>query len=182
MKPVLTALTLTLATATAPAWADCPRAPDIEPALDALIDKVRKAQTEAQARLHGPAFWALWAKAPDAKAQGMLDRGMALLQAGRFNRAEWELNALIDYCPDYAEGYNQRAFVNYLRQDFEAALPDLDRALELQPKHIAALSGKALTLFGMGRTILAREVLQEALRMNPWLSERRLLGNPGVEL
>ena len=35
------------------------------------------------------------------------------------------LDRLVEYCPNYAEGYNQRAFVSFLRQDFEAALVEL---------------------------------------------------------
>ena len=90
---------------------------------------------------------------------------------------------LVEYCPDYAEGYNQRAFVNFLREDYEAALPDLDRALERSPRHVAALSGKALTLMGLGRGDEAQEVLREAVELNPWIPERGLLQElPGEEL
>jgi len=81
----------------------------------------------------------------------------------------------VDYCPAYAEGYNQRAFVNFLRQNFAPALEDLDRALALSPRHIAALSGKALTLMGLGRDAEAQDVLRSALELNPWLNERHLL-------
>ena len=49
---------------------------------------------------------------------------------------------LTEYCPDYAEGYNQRAFVNFMREDFPAALVDLDLALERRPTHVAALCGQ----------------------------------------
>ena len=89
------------------------------------------------------------------------------------------LNRLVEYCPEYAEGYNQRAFVNFLRQDFPPALGDLDRAIELSPNHIAALSGRALTLMGLGRNEEAREALKQALELNPWLSERSLLAPGG---
>jgi tetratricopeptide (TPR) repeat protein len=93
------------------------------------------------------------------------------------------LNRLIEYCPAYAEGYNQRAFTNYLQQDFEAALVDLDRALNILPTHVAALSGKALTLMGLGRSAEAQEVLRAALALNPWLQERALLAEPiGTDL
>ena len=85
---------------------------------------------------------------------------------------------LTAYCPDYAEGYNQRAFVNFLRQDYEAALVDLDLAIARSPRHIAAIAGKALTLIGLQRDAEAQRVLREALALNPWLSERRYLTDP----
>ena len=85
------------------------------------------------------------------------------------------LDRLVAYCPDYAEGWNQRAFVHFLRQDFEAALTDLDAAIALNPRHVGALSGKALTLIGLGRKAEAELALRAALALNPWLSERHLL-------
>jgi tetratricopeptide (TPR) repeat protein len=91
--------------------------------------------------------------------------------------------ALIDYCPDYAEGWNQRAFLAYLGGDFAAALPDLDRALSLRPRHVGALSGRALVLIALGREAEGYETLRAALELNPWLAERRLLPEAqGVEL
>ena len=87
------------------------------------------------------------------------------------------------YCPDYAEGYNQRAFVSFLAHDFEAALVDLEATLALNPRHIGALSGKALTLIGLGRREDGQATLRAALALNPWLSERALLETPpGEEL
>ncbi len=92
-----------------------------------------------------------------------------------FDGAETILTALTKYCPDYAEGWNQRAFARFLRQDYNGALTDLDEALRLSPDHIAARSGKALTLMGLGRMDEAQGVLRDALALNPWLPERRFL-------
>ena len=93
------------------------------------------------------------------------------------------LDDLVAYCPDYAEGFNQRAFAAFLAEDYAAALTDLDMALAIMPDHVAALSGKALTLMGLGRHDEAQVVLREALKLNPWLGERALLVDPpGQEL
>jgi tetratricopeptide (TPR) repeat protein len=109
----------------------------------------------------------------------LLDRGMERRASYDFLAAYEALDRLVAYCPDYAEGYNQRAFVSFLRQDFAAALADLDRALALSPDHVAALSGRALTLLGLGRTEEARLALSRALALNPWLPERGLAAPGG---
>jgi len=108
-------------------------------------------------------------------AQAFLEEANQLggRQLGGFS--EDAFDRLIDYCPDYAEGYNQRAFVNFLREDFAAALVDLDLALERRPRHVAAMSGKALTLMGLGRHDEAQEILREAVKLNPWIPEAGLL-------
>ncbi|MEO1798294.1 MAG: hypothetical protein AAFR53_14975 [Pseudomonadota bacterium] len=124
------------------------------------------------------ALWGLWTQAPDARAQELLDGGMQALRLGDYGFAEVQLEALMAYCPDYAEGYNQRAFVHYLQFEFSEALTLLNEAEVRSPRHTGVLTGKALTLIGMGRTDDAQEPLRKAVRLNPWLSERALLTEP----
>ena len=163
-----------------PLWTACPAAPDHSVDIDALIEAAQSATNMNEARDVSGKLWALWTDAPDEIAQTMLDAGMRKRQSYDFLGALEELNELVEYCPEYAEGYNQRAFVNFLRRDFAPALVDLDRAIELSPKHIAAISGRALTLLGLGRIDEARATLLEALDLNPWLSERALLEKGGA--
>ncbi|NVO54448.1 hypothetical protein HW561_01420 [Rhodobacteraceae bacterium B1Z28] len=159
----------------------CPAAPDHSQSVDALIAQVQQAQSESDARVISNQMWEFWTDAPDVRSQALLDRGMRRREAWDLLGALDELNQLVTYCPNYAEGYNQRAFVNFLRQDFAAALKDLDAAIELSPNHIAALSGRALSLLGLKRVEDARLALSKALKLNPWLSERALM-DPGGAL
>ena len=160
--------------------------PDFDLQVDrqaAVHDALQAAEGEAAAREISQELWEIWLDAPDEAAQALLDEGMARRVGFDFLGAEATLTRLIDYCPDYAEGWNQRAFSRYLRQDFPAALEDLDAAIARNPAHVAALAGKALTLIGLGRNEEAQQVLRDALALNPWLSERALLTEPpGEEL
>ncbi len=124
-------------------------------------------------------MWEVWLRAPDEAAQAVLDRGMRRRDVYDFAGAYQEFTRLIEYCPTYAEGFNQRAYISFLRQDYAAALVDLDRALALSPKHVAAQSGRALTLMNLNEIAKARSQLGEALQNNPWLSERHLLQTGG---
>lgn len=177
----MTRLILTLALlAAAPLSAGtCPPVPDHSAELDALYRDIQTAETEAEARDYSNALWGYWTDAPDEAAQGLLDMGMS--QRARFDLlgAIKSLGTLVAYCPDYAEGWNQRAFARYLGGQYEQALPDLDRALELRPRHLGALTGKALTLIALERKAEAILVLRRALEINPWLSERHML--PALE-
>lgn len=168
----------------APAVAsECPAAPDHSEATDALIEKIQVAPDAQSALIISNDLWQYWADAPDEVAQEILDRGMEKRAAWNLLGAVEDFDRLVAYCPNYAEGYNQRAFANFLRQDFAAALPDLERAIELSPRHIGALSGLAITLIGLGKEEEAQQALAEALALNPWLPERSLLKTPsGVDL
>ena len=143
------------------------------------MEEAQAAQSERDARLISNRMWELWADAPDELSQEMLDRGMQKRSGYDFLGAYEDFDRLIAYCPDYAEGYNQRAFVSYLREDFPRALDDLNTTLEIDPRHIAALSGKALTLMALGRLDEARVALAAALALNPWIPERGLAAPSG---
>lgn len=153
----------------------CPTAPDHSAEMDPLYRALLIAPDEMSARLITNEMWGYWDNAPDEPSQSMLDEGMRARARFDFVFALDRLNALVGYCPFYAEGYNQRAFVNFLREDFEAALPDLERALDLNPRHVGALSGRAVTLIALGRDDAAQDALRAALAVNPWLPERAML-------
>ncbi|MGI9370673.1 MAG: tetratricopeptide repeat protein [Ruegeria sp.] len=159
---------------------DCPDAPDHTSGVADLIAEIQQAESEAAAKAISNQLWELWTDAPDEWAQTMLDRGMSRRESWDLLGALKEFNTLVEYCPEYAEGYNQRAFVNYLRHDFAASLKDLDAAIELSPNHVAALSGRALALLGLKRVDEARDALSKALLLNPWLPERTLLDPGGL--
>lgn len=156
----------------------CPPAKDHGVALQAIITDLQAAGTEGEARAFNDGLWELWTDAPDPKAQRLLDEGMRRISRGDYGGAWTVLDQLVTYCPAYAEGYNQRAFASYLQRDFAAALLDLDRTLAILPNHIGALSGKGLTLIGLGRDAEAQAALKAAVALNPWLSERQLIREP----
>jgi tetratricopeptide (TPR) repeat protein len=166
----------------APAFAEqspvCPAVPDHAAEKTALLRDLRIARDETDAMLITGDLWRIWTDAPDARAQDLLDRGMASLRAADYAASIATLGELVAYCPDYAEGWNQRAFAAYLSGDHTLALSDLEQALAIDPLHVAALSGKALTLIRLGRDDEAQLVLREAVHLNPWLGERALLTIP----
>ena len=171
---------LLLALVTVRAAADeCPPPADHSQELSELFDKARAAPNDRAGREISDRMWQVWLRAPDEAAQDVLDRGMRKRDSYDFIGAFADFDRLARYCPDYAEGFNQRAYIHYLREDYDKALVDLDRALALSPMHVAAQSGRALTLMQLGRIPEARTQLLEALNNNPWLSERALLAKGG---
>ena len=178
-----TTLSLIIGLSVSPAFADCPVGRDFSEELVGIVDAMQAAPSEVVAQQHAAAMWELWLEAPDAEAQALLYKGMAFRNLGDHDASRAELSLLIEYCPDYPEGYNQRAFAAFLAGDFEAALVDLDATIDLQPVHLGALTGKVFTLIELDRAAQAQQVLQFALEINPWLAERALLEVPdGDEL
>ena len=165
-----------LALMAGPAWADdCPDPADHGAELNNLIAAARSAPSKADGRTVSSEMWKVWLRAPNAQAQEVLDRGMERRDSYDYAGAYSDFDKLAQYCPTYAEGFNQRAYVQFLQGNFAGALKDLDAALVLNPNHVAAQSGRALTLMQLERFADARVQMLEALENNPWLSERALI-------
>ena len=90
------------------------------------------------------------------------------------------LNATLDECPEDADAYTQRAIVHFQLHDYDEALSDLDRALQIMPQHGAALSGRALTLLTSGREEAAQAMLRESITLNLWLRYAALPDAPSA--
>ena len=136
---------------------------------------LRETGSETEAQPLNTQLWEIWTTAPDEIAQEILDSGMERRRIYDLAGAEQAFDRLIAYCPHYAEGYNQRAFVHFIREAYDLSLADLERTLEITPDHIGAASGKALSLINMGRELEGQIALRHALTLHPWLSERALL-------
>jgi len=142
---------------------------------DALFAALQSAEDPKVAAAAQKAIWQSWMEAPDADAQALLDLGMQRM-AGFDNAGAIEVfDELVLYAPDFAEGWNQRAFAYFRKSEFEKSLADIESALRREPRHFGALSGKFRILMTQGRTRLAQNVLREAVEVNPWMAERRLL-------
>ena len=172
MRILLAAAFLAMAETT---LAACPMPADVKAELEGLITRAQTAENFHDGRQVSGEMWRVWLRAPDEVAQSALDAGMMRREVFDFAGAIAEFDRLVEYCPAYAEGWNQRAFAYYLQGGFDKALVDLDAALALQPLHVAAQSGRALTLMNLGRIDEAREQMLIAVKNNPWLSERALL-------
>ena len=162
----------------APALAECPVVDEHSDERAELHTRLLAAPDAVTAQAVANALWSIWTAAPDSQAQALLDRGMERRQSFDLEASESALDDLVAYCPDYAEGYNQRAFTRFMRHHYDAALEDIDRTLELNPYHFGALSGKALTLMRQGRVELAQEALRRAVSVHPYLQERHMLVEP----
>lgn len=156
----------------------CPPPPEIDAALDVLIAEGQSATTYMVGRDALRDMWALWTAAPDGWSEELLDVAQERIAIADYQGALWGLDELVAYCPDWAEGWNQRAYVRFMQGEYDAALADVERAIALSPRHIAALSGKGITLRRMGREAEGDIFLREAVALHPWLPERGLLDPP----
>ena len=169
--PFLGALLCASSVSTLAAYDDDARA---EERADLLI-ALKKAPDQRVANAAVSAIWEHWQTAPDEKAQGLLDSARNRMRVYDFVGAMEFLDQLVEYSPDYAEGWNTRATTLFLQEKFDLSLEDVEKTLELEPAHFGALAGKAVILMRQGRGALSQKALRRAVEVNPFLREREML-------
>ena len=162
--------------------AACPINPSIGSDLNQAYDELKYTKFAADAQQVTDQLWRLWTQAPNGKAQRLLDNGMLKMRQGDLIASQAELTKLIEYCPNYAEGYNQRAFSLYLSSNFTDALLDLKKALTIRPRHLGALSGAGLAYLALGQAAKAEIQFRKLISLNPFTPERDLIPNLGTDL
>jgi len=83
------------------------------------------------------------------------------------------LDRVVTLAPRYIEGWNKRATVLFMADEYGKSLADLERVLALEPRHFQALSGLGTILRAVGEKESAIEVYRRALQIDPHLETVR---------
>lgn len=98
----------------------------------------------------------------------LMDRSLRAVSAKKYDLATRLLDAVVDLAPDYAEGWNRRAFVHYLQDNRARAAGDLRRVLALEPNHFKALQGLAQLLADAGEKKAALKAYRKLIEIHPY--------------
>ena len=112
-------------------------------------------------------IWTIWLEAHDPAIDQLMTEGSEAMGTARYGTALEKFNAIIASKPDFAEGWNKRATLYYLMGDYQRSLADIDHTLELEPRHIGALSGLGLVNIRMEREEAAADAFKRVLKIDP---------------
>jgi tetratricopeptide (TPR) repeat protein len=143
-------------------------------ALDALFDELRTAPDPAAAQLITDQIWIYWTTPADPKLAASMQDVLALRMNADFPAVIALLDDIIAEYPDYAEAWNQRATIYFLLRDFDQSMADIEKVLELEPRHFGALAGRAVMYKELGQDDLALKDILAALAIHPFLAERAM--------
>jgi len=141
--------------------------------LDGLFALLHDARNPAVAKRTEREIWAIWHETPEDKSLEIMRAARRSLDVGDFATAVQRLDELVVYVPEFAEAWNQRAIVLYLAEDYAGALRDIERTLELEPRHFGALSGRGQVYLQLDELEMALESFELALESNPWMDNVR---------
>ena len=90
-------------------------------------------------------IWEIWSTHPkNENLTIMLSEGTNLVNNNQLNEAVTIFSKVIELDPSWAEAWNKRATVLYLLGEFQKSQDDIDKVLELEPRHFGALAGQGL--------------------------------------
>jgi tetratricopeptide (TPR) repeat protein len=118
-------------------------------------------------------IWSTWIQIDDEAVAPWVQRGLAAMEARNFEAALTAFDRVTELAPDYAEGWNKRATVHWLRGALDQSVSDIDRTLALEPRHFGALSGLAMIREAQGRPFEALEALEKLIHIHPRLPHLR---------
>lgn len=139
--------------------------------LEALHQRLKSAPDPDSAVKVAAAIEALWLQSGSDTVDLLMRRSSYALEKKNFGLALELLDAIVSIKPDYSEGWNRRASVYFVQQNYQKALIDLRKALALNEKNYKAIRGLALTLRETGYDAQALEVFKKLNEIHPHLPD-----------
>src|SRR5258707_37028 len=139
--------------------------------LDFLFGALKAAPDEASAKHVEARIWAVWMQTPSDTAALLMLRAKAAMDAQKTDVALKLLDAVVKLRPDYIEGWNRRATLYYLKNDYAHSLEDIQQVLIREPRHFGALAGLGMIMQDLGDEKRALDGFLKALAIKPHLDK-----------
>ena len=137
--------------------------------IDALFATLHDAKDKAAAKVAEGKITSLWLESGSATADLLMRWTLAAMEKNDYPRALDFLDRIVIMQPDYVEGWNKRATVYFLMEDYGKSIADIGKVLEIEPRHFGALSGLGMILRAIGDDKRAIEAYRQALALDPFL-------------
>lgn len=136
-------------------------------AVDQLFDDLKRETNEVAAQRIARRIEREWTAAGGDTAELLLQRARKAAGEEKYHVALDLLDQAVVLYPDYVEGWNSRALVHLMMEDYDRAMSDLSRALSVEPRHFGAMSGLAGILQRTGHEDEALQVYRRMLDVYP---------------
>ena len=135
--------------------------------LDELFKRLAAAEDPEEGKGIAGAIERVWLRSGSDTADLLMSRAVAAVQEKDLPLALELLDRVVAIEPDWAEGWNKRATARFMANDINGSMADIDRVLNLEPRHFGALSGMGFILEREGLDRRALEVFRHVLTIYP---------------
>lgn len=140
------------------------RAEHLEGLFSLLADKDNKDWDRTAQQIQ-----VIWNRSGSDSMDLLLFRAREAMEEKQYDVALVHLDDLTRLAPDFAEGWNVRATVHFVTENYGRSLEDIAKTLKLEPRHFGALSGLGIILDRIGEQKAALEVYRRAQAIHPHL-------------
>jgi tetratricopeptide (TPR) repeat protein len=140
-----------------------------ESRLETLYGELKRQRNEKAAERIASRIFEEWNHSGSASIDLMMLWSQKAIEAEKFDVALDFLDQVVTLSPDFAEGWNRRATVHFMMRSFGKSMADIDRTLQLEPRHFGALAGMAQIMKERGSKELALEAYQRVLDIYPMM-------------
>lgn len=137
--------------------------------LDTLFFDLKRAANDKAAERIAQSIWEEWFKSGSASIDLMMMWADEAVKEKRFDVALDFLDQVVVLRPAYAEGWNRRATVHFLMENYAKSMADIEKTLEIEPRHFGALAGMATILGNTGNKELALQAYMRVLDVYPMM-------------
>jgi tetratricopeptide (TPR) repeat protein len=137
--------------------------------LSSLFAQLKRERNEKAAERIASRIWEAWGHSGSASIDLMMGWSKTAMDAKKFDVALDFLDQVVTIQPAYAEGWNRRATVHFMMQNYAKSMADINHTLQLEPRHFGALSGMGQILKSAGSNELALQAYQRALDIYPMM-------------
>lgn len=151
------------------------RADQADPRLDGLFGRLNvldDGEKEEVSRVTAE-IWSIWRQSGWPGLDMKMQEGQRFMRQGILHSALGNFDFIIRVRPDFAEGWHKRATVYFLMGDYDSSIADIQKTIELEPRHFGAFAGLGLIYLKLGNEKAALKALERALDINPHLSGTR---------
>jgi tetratricopeptide (TPR) repeat protein len=141
--------------------------------LDTMFERLAKATNERRANRIARLIMRRMTESGSDTVDLLMNRAAAAIEAKNYGLALDYVDGVIRLEPGFAEGWNRRATIYFLKGDYGRSLVDIEQTLRLEPRHWGALAGLSMILVAVDRKREAVEVMERALEIHPFLPEMK---------
>ncbi len=143
------------------------------PSVEDLLDRLSKSTSKKEAAALERQIVRAWNTSGSDTVDHMIMRAGSAIEARDFGVALQYLDTVVAMLPSYAEGWNMRATVYYLLDEYDLSLSDIRQTLARQPRHFGALSGLGLIFRELDEPDKALEAYRQVLEVHPFFGKAR---------
>ena len=123
-------------------------------------------------------IWNLWNLHPDNSfLTNKLELGTELMENGQHKYAYKIFSNIIIEDPNWSEAWNKRATVLFLMKKYDLSLIDIEKTLDLEPRHFGALSGRAQIYIDLAEYQKALDNLIKTQKIYPLSKGNKVIRN-----